>query len=214
MRPDPRPSPQLVRAVMVTAELTSTALSEPAARVLVADLARYPEAQVLRALERCRRELPSGRKLTVSEIVLRLDDGRPTAEEAWAMIPRDERRTVVWTEEMVTAWGVALPLLAEGEPIPARMAFRDAYLKACAEAKDAGRPVRWQVSPGTDAQEREAVIVDAVARGRLEPRRAVLHLPGYEVREGALQRLPEVDPIVVLAEARRRALPPPAVEVA
>ena len=79
---------ELLQALAVTAELTGTELSEPAARVMANDLAAYPVQQVLGALTRCRRELKG--RLTVAAILERLDDGRPGPNEAWAMIPQDE----------------------------------------------------------------------------------------------------------------------------
>jgi hypothetical protein len=55
-------------------------------------------------------------------VMARLEhDGRPGAEEAWAMLPRDEAGSVVWTAEMAAAFGVALPLIEEGEETVAEL---------------------------------------------------------------------------------------------
>ena len=83
-----KPSSKLNEAIAVTAELTGTVLSKVAAQVMAEDLARYPEAQVMGALTRCRRELKG--RLTIADVISRLDDGRPGVEEAWAMLPKDE----------------------------------------------------------------------------------------------------------------------------
>src|SRR5438270_13827149 len=88
---------RILEALGVVCELTSTKLSEAATRVFANDLARYPEAQVLGALARCRREVKG--RLTLAEVVSRLEDGRPGPEQAWAQIMHalaDERITVVW----------------------------------------------------------------------------------------------------------------------
>ena len=77
---------ELAEALAVTAELTGTELSVAAAKVMATDLAAYPRQQVLGALARCRRELKT--RLTMAAVIERLDDGRPGAEEAWAMIPK------------------------------------------------------------------------------------------------------------------------------
>src|ERR1043165_278765 len=120
----------LLKAIAVTAELTGTTMSEAAASVMAEDLTRYPENQVLVALTRCRRELRG--RLTIADVIQRLDDGRPGPEEAWAMIPQDEAPSVVWTQEMASAFGIALPLM--DDPVAARMAFKEAYAKAVAKA--------------------------------------------------------------------------------
>src|SRR5438067_741365 len=60
-------SRELIQALAVTAELLDKTMSEAAARLLVADLAGYPEAAILAALVRCRQELKSG-QFTVAAI--------------------------------------------------------------------------------------------------------------------------------------------------
>ena len=96
-----KPSTSLLKAIAVTAELTGTTQSAAAAEIMAQDLARFPESQVLSALTMCRRELKG--RLTIADVIQRLDDGRPGAEEAWAMIPKSEGSTVVWTAEMAHA---------------------------------------------------------------------------------------------------------------
>lgn len=173
----------LVKAVVATAELMGTELTIDGARMFCADLADYPEPMVLNALRKCRREVTG--RLTLAAVVSRLDDGRPGADEAWAMIPRDEYRSVVWTDEMATAYGVAAPLLAEGDQVAARMAFREAYQAAVSRARDANRQPTWRPSLGWDPAGREAVLRDAVEKGRLPGPQAITALPHGRFTEGA-----------------------------
>ena len=159
-------SKRVLQALAVAAELTGTLLSPAAARVFAADLAGYPESQVLGALNRCRKELRG--KLTLADVLSRLDDGRPGAEEAWAYhVPKNEAVTVVWTDEIREAWGVALPLLQENDEIAARMAFKERYQAEVQRARDEKRPIRWTPSLGHDAAGRESALMDAAERGRL-----------------------------------------------
>lgn len=116
---------ELLQAIAVTAELTDTDLSEAAARAMARILSEYPEQQVLKALDKCVRELKG--KLRPDDVISRLDDGRPGPEEAWAMIPKDESGSVVWTAEMAEAYGIAYQLLDGRGNIQARMAFIEAY---------------------------------------------------------------------------------------
>jgi len=158
-------SKTLIEALAITAELTGATLSPAAAKVLLADLSIYPEDMVLGALRRCRKEMKG--RFCIQEIISRLDDGRPGHEEAWAMMPRDESQSVVWTDEMQEAWGVALPLLNEGDQVAARMAFSERYRRLCQDARDAGVPVRWTPSYGTDRMGRVAAVEDAMQKRRL-----------------------------------------------
>src|SRR5438128_1262787 len=106
------PSRELIEAVAVTAELCGRTFSEAAARVFVDDLSRYPEHQIIAALGRCRREVKG--VLTVSDVVSRIDDGRPGVEQAWSMVPITESQTAVWTDEIATAFGTCVALIARG----------------------------------------------------------------------------------------------------
>lgn len=106
------------------------------------------------------------------------NDGRPGAEEAWAMAlaARDEADTVVWTAEMAEAWAVARSVFDLGDEVGARMAFREAYTRLVEEARRAHMPAAWSVSLGFDLERRALAITAAVRAGRL-PQEELLALP-------------------------------------
>lgn len=163
-------SAELVNRLVLTAEACGTNLTDGAAALIASELATYDQAQVAGALRKCMRELKG--RLTLAVILEKLDDGRPGPEEAWAMIPLDEAASVVWTEEMAEAFGIVGPLLADGDRIAARMAFREAYTRLLSVSRDARKPVRWTPSLGHDPRGRDAVVQDAVRLGRLSARQA------------------------------------------
>ena len=123
------------------------------------------------------------------------DDGRPGAEEAWAMCCRasDESETLVWSAEMSEAYAVAQPLMQGGDQIGARMAFKEAYGRMVDDARRARRPVSWSVSLGHDASKRHGALVAAEARGllaagdalRLAPSVADIHTTATLLLENA-----------------------------
>lgn len=110
-----------------------------------------------------------------------LPDGRPGADEAWAMIPRDEASSVVWTDEMAEAWGIAKPLLDEGDQVGARMSFKEAYARLVDAAKRAGTPPKWFPSLGSDKEGRDVALGEAVRLGRLGAQHAISLLPPDKV---------------------------------
>lgn len=167
------PSKALLQAIAVTAELTGTELSPAAAKVMATDLAAFPEPQVIGALTRCRRELKG--RMTVADVLTRLEDGRPGPEEAWSMIPKSEAATVVWTDEMSQAMAVAGPLM--DSPVQARMAFLEKYRELVRQAREDKRPPCWWVSLGHDVLGREGPVLEAVERGRLTVAQASNLLP-------------------------------------
>lgn len=109
------------------------------------------------------------------------NDGRPTADEAWAIASAamDEGATVVWTAEMAQAWGACLPALEPRNTNPMRMAFRDTYNRLVDEARQQRAPLQWLVSEGHDTERRRTAVDAALAAGRLTHEQAapLLGLP-------------------------------------
>jgi hypothetical protein len=104
------------------------------------------------------------------------------------MLPHDENTSTVWTEEMAAAWGVAGPLMIEGDRVGARMAFKEAYTRAVNEARDQKLPPKWTPSFGRDVGGRQAAIEEAVRHKRLSLDHAVKLLP-LDAAEGLLLSL-------------------------
>lgn len=179
---------ELIQALAATAELCGTNLSEAAAKLLLSDLAEYDPRAVVAALSKCRRELKG--RLTLAEIVSRIDDGRPGPEEAWAALPIAESMSVVWTKEMSDAFWIAQPLIEQGEMVPARMAFKEAYLRFVAEAREQRIPAVWGVSLGHDQSGRKPVLAAAVEKGRINRTLARKLIPDFD----------EVDSVTPLLE--------------
>lgn len=157
-------NPELIKALMVTAEIYGKDFSEAAAEVLASDISPYPVNSVLAALTRCRRELKSFP--TIADILARIDDGRPGVEQAWAMVPKDEVSSVVWTEEIREAFAEARHLIAH-DRVAARMTFREVYLSLVSDARAKRTPVRWEPSLGHCKADQEAVLGRAIQKGLL-----------------------------------------------
>lgn len=167
---------RLLEIITVTAELCGTTLSEAAARIIVTDLERYPEHQVIGALAKVRHEVKG--KFTLPDIVTRLDDGRPGADEAWATMPKDEADSAILTQETLKAWEIADDL-HDGDKIGARFAFREAYNRLVAESRDQGKPVQWIPSMGSDPAGRLGVIEDAIHAGKISYEQALAICPTH-----------------------------------
>lgn len=171
----------LVNLVAVTAELCGTQMSKPAAKLLAEELAEYDPSEVQKALQKCRRELKG--RLTMQEVISRIDDGRPGAEEAWAMLVWDEELTCVLTDEMNLAQGIARQVYYS-DKVAARMAFKEAYTRLVAEARNGKVPVSWWPSLGWDADSRTDVINRAIDEGKLIAARVQHLIPAGTGRSG------------------------------
>jgi hypothetical protein len=170
---------RIVDLLAATAEVCGGEVKPAALVVMAQDLAAYPLPQVEAALTRVRREVTG--RFTLAAVISRLAecDGRPGADEAWAMamLAIDESETVVWTREMAEAFGIAKAVLDGGDKIGARMAFRSAYERIISDSRANLSPVKWEVSLGYDSSRRETALMAAVERGLLTAPQAQPHLP-------------------------------------
>lgn len=97
---------------------------------------------------------------------------RPSADEAWNDLPKNEEMPCVWTDEMAQAWGLVASNYYGGDKIGARMGFKACYERLCEEAKLFGKPVKWSFSHGSEKSYYAPVIEKAVAQGRLSEQTA------------------------------------------
>ena len=152
-------------------------LSPGAMRMIIDALKLYPLDSLLAAIAM---HVQIGKFAPAPKDIIDLLDHRNkriSADEAWAMVPKDESETVVWTEEMASAYDVAYDFLVDGDKIAARMAFKGAYERFCAEAMLMRQPVNWKVSIGHDKEKIEPALKQAVLSGFISQDRANHYLP-------------------------------------
>lgn len=130
-------------------------------------LTKYDPNLALKALDKILQEnkfFP-----TIAEIieVINSFDGRPTAEEAWSMLPFSEDDSVVWTDEMRQAFFEGAYPLLESDMYGARRAFESVYERLVKDARNLGSSVHWETSLGHDKHKRFDVIVDAAKKNRI-----------------------------------------------
>lgn len=126
----------------------------------------------------------------IAQIDAGIPDGRPGADEAWAMMPTSEEQTVVWTSEMSEAFSICWPLVKAGDKVGARFAFREAYERLVALAKREGRRPVWEISLGSNLNLRKQALTKAVEQGRLTSERAYEACPALPMPQTARLALP------------------------
>lgn len=170
----------IVKTLAVVCEVTGTEHSQAAKELIVKQLSQYPAKSVLLALERC--AIDCRHRLTLADIVQRLVDGRPGAEEAWALMPKREEDAGTVTDEMSAAWGTACALYASDQ-VACRMAFREAYTREVQAARLEAKPVVWRVSPGFDKAATEGAAIEALRKGLVSESEALHYvLPEHHNR--------------------------------
>lgn len=156
-------------------------IDETSADYLISILEEYDSKKVLDSLQRCFKELKFFP--TVSEIIDRIDDGRPGTEEAWALAPKDDLSAAYLNDEIIFAWKVANDLLlGGGNMVGARMAFKEIYEKKVKENRSKGIHPKWWLSRASGNGSElinEAAMRDAVELGRISTDKAILLLPNF-----------------------------------
>ena len=108
---------------------------------------------------------------TVADIEEIIGDHTSTigADEAWGLAVQaaDERNSVVWTQPIAQAWGLAQPIYRAGDEVGARMAFRAHYERAVAACREQGIQPVWFISQGNDPVLLGAVVESNIQAGRL-----------------------------------------------
>ena len=120
------------------------------------------------------------------------NDGRPSADEAWAIALRsqDEADTVVWTAEIAEAFSLCSSVFPD--EVGARMAFKDAYNRIVDRARQLRQPAAWTVSLGWDMSKREVVLQRATTAGLIAHEQVMQLLPNYtDGRQPQIEESPE-----------------------
>lgn len=204
----------LMLEIIATAGVMGHLLTPEAALMMANDLAKFDQPVLAKALARVRAE--SSGRLVLKTIIDRVEEqfGRLAPNEAWALAvkAKDERETVVWTNEIAQAWGTASAMLGS-DKVGARMAFLDAYGRIVRESRELGRAPVIQVSEGHDVDLRKHAIEAAQASGLLTAEAAAkfLHLKApvdptvLALMAPADKRKDDVDdPVPMPAETKER----------
>ena len=172
-------------------------------KCIAEDVSELTDEQLLRGLSRLRKE----REWVTVKAILELsgaaeEDGRPGVEAAWAMCPKTEEASVVWTEEMAHAFDLCRPLLQSGDEIAARMVFKEQYPGLVSAVRVDHVPVRWIVSLGWDVNDRVRALAEAVERKRIPPSHA-FGLLGPAGQEELLLALPAPERKLLTGEIKK-----------
>lgn len=100
--------------------------------------------------------------------------GHPGVEEAWAIVPKSESDSVVWTKQIAEAFYACMSLIEE-DPIAARMAFKEKYQQIM--LTQSSTAPEWSASLGHSKLGRVSVLLEAVNKKRLLPQEARKLLP-------------------------------------
>jgi hypothetical protein len=180
-------------ALGATFEARGQQVTPNALKIMAQDLADYDLDVIEIALTRCRKEIKGW--VSIADIIELIDqqDGRPSVEEAWnlALIGQSNTETVVWTNEVSEALGDCAEILAAGDKVGARMAFKSAYDRIVSQNRREGIHAKWYASLGSDISKRSLSLTRAVELGRLTQDRANNLLPNMRQPETDMSKLLE-----------------------
>ena len=181
--------------LLIQFEMKEQAASKDMVRYMINELIDYGFDPVMNALQKLGKE--SVYKVNLAEIIKRIDDGRPSAQVAWAEIPKSETESKVLTNEQNIALCTVSAMIDDGELIPARMAFIEKYNELIEKSKANAEPVKYVLSAGFDKQGRIDAVSDAVQSGKLL-KIVACHMLGHEHDNKILALESPMEPAIMI----------------
>lgn len=172
--------------------VNNQALSDFALDVFLEDVDGYSFVDVMTAIRNARKQAKG--RISIGDIMQQMQnmDGRPSAEEAWALAVKslDENLTIALTQETQEAWSSgASELLDIGDKFNASRAYIEKYNQLVTAARDKNVPISWFVSLGNDKDQRDHVIRQAYAEKKITKAQAQTMLPFHKTDEGTYKAL-------------------------
>lgn len=155
-------------------------MNEIKLKIYSQELSGVSEFELKRAIKILRMQVGRRQMPMPSEYLAQIPDGHLSANESWAMIPRNEDDSVVWSEEMRLAYASAAPLIREGNFTSAFFAYKETYERLVAEARLEKRKPKWSPSFGFNKSGREAAIIQAVEKNRITLEIGLKYAPELE----------------------------------
>ena len=185
--------PEFLRLLHACGEYSRPRPEQRGGRDLLAGLADMSIAAVKASLNAHVRDVQAGQFMPKIADIRRgiesaaaLEDGHPGPEEAWAIaLPaRSESATVVWTQQISSAfYEAAMPLLEGATRSQPVRRFSSATSRNCATRADQAK-ASWTASLGNNPDMREKAIEAAVRQNRIRQEHAAKLLPYREQIDG------------------------------
>lgn len=172
--------------------VNNQALSDFALDVFLEDVDGHSFVDVMTAIRNARKQAKG--RISIGDIMQQMEsmDGRPSAEEAWALAVKslDENLTIALTQETQEAWSSgASELLDIGDKFNASRAYIEKYNQLVTAARDKNVPISWFVSLGDDKDQRDNVVRQAYAEKKITKAQAQTMLPFHKTDEGTYKAL-------------------------
>lgn len=194
-----------VKALGVVLEMAGQEMSEAAMDMMASELSQFEFGAVQNALRKCARECKY--KITLAEIIDRIDDGRPSPEKAWQDVQHlTEDDAKVLTTEQNKAYCMVSTSLINGDTsakIAARQTFLQEYKRLCQESRDQARPVQYFLSRAnrdTDGTKALEAVSLAMTESKLPKLDAAKLLPQHRENIMNIPLLPQQQEAAAMIE--------------
>jgi len=146
----------VIRLIKLTADEYGKNLSDAQYSLYVKILTKFTVDNLQKAIEAHQADPEKGQWMPMpANLIKHIDDGRPTASEAWINTPKSERESISWTEEARQAYLELESQNSDASDVDMKLAFRPLYDRLVAEARANGIPVKFVNTYGFDSEGRE-----------------------------------------------------------
>ena len=166
---------QLIEAVVKTGTLMALRMTTEQTAAFVEALSKYPLEDALKALHAV---AMTEDRLTMAKLNkhLQAQDGRPSVDQAWYLMPKDEYVSAVVTPEMSQSWAACSAQYYGGDKKNAEIAFKREYKSLLEAARTSGMPCDWTFSPGFDIQNRNLVAMESALNKHISVDDAMMYI--------------------------------------
>lgn len=158
---------KMLGLIQLIAECHETEISDARAAMIESDLRGCSIDEINLAWKKYRSNPANNKMPTAAQLIQNIPDGHPSAQESFALLPRDEDSSVVWSEEMRTAYGVCETFLREGNINGAFFAYKETYERLVQESRSMRSKPKWSASFGFNKSGRELAVVTAIEKQRI-----------------------------------------------
>jgi hypothetical protein len=194
---------ETVKFIIAALESNGIAVSPTMSELVLAMFHNEPDDLVKAAALAAIKE--SKHKTTLASIAEQLALLKPpdafdhvSPEEAWALVPKDERETSHLSDEMLDAIyrGAVNEYLERDDYIGAERAFKKLYAENIAKSRAINNKPIWRVSLGHDTSMRVIGLERAVSKGAVNSDQAITHDPTNQAiyiaaEKTYIEKLPE-----------------------
>lgn len=152
---------EIIQLISIATEQYNKTLTDAQFTLYTGSLKNYSLSQLKLALDAHITDSKEGMFFPMPAHIIKhinIDDGRPSADEAWLNTPSSEAESISWTRETREAYFEVTNNITHGDEFTKRQAFKSCYDRYVSASRKRGMVVKWETTLGDDKLSRDEAI--------------------------------------------------------